>query len=214
MLELKIKAGSRYVAPHALREAIGTERALREIGDMIEYLMAELDMIEGDPELECNGDLEPDGDGQGDIAWIEWSGRAGRHHGPHETMAWRPWSGLMHEDDEEDDPSGQCDEDGVNTSVALLKADVGPGCEISDVDMAVDDRGCDEEGGEPLPILDWREDDQSISIEPDPGADRRIMAVYRDRIRQASYVRMESRWPGQPPVWRPAGEPLRALNTN
>ncbi len=41
-----------------------------------------------------------------------------------------------HEDDEEDDPSGQCDEDGVNTTPGTIynngRALHGPGCPISD----------------------------------------------------------------------------------
>ncbi len=45
---------------------------------------------------------------------------------------------------EEDDPSGQCDEDGINTHF-LGRWNEGPGCPISDPDCAVDDRGCDPE---------------------------------------------------------------------
>jgi len=46
-------------------------------------------------------------------------------------------------DAEEDDPAGQCDEDGVNTALALACGG-GPGCLISDPDMAVDDQACDD----------------------------------------------------------------------
>lgn len=171
MLELRIQTGKRrYVAPHALREAIGAERALREIGDMIEYLMAELDMIEGDPDVECNGDLEPDGDGMGDIAWVEWSSRAGRHHGAHETMAMLPDRGIMHEDDEEDDPTEDDDPR-----------------EQDDEDSAVDDANCDAEGGrEPIAALSWGLD-QSEPLAVDPHADSIIMTPHRDRIRANSY---------------------------
>jgi hypothetical protein len=40
-------------------------------------------------------------------------------------------------DREEDDPSGQCDEDGVNTAFSFIRYTVGafgPGCPISDDD--------------------------------------------------------------------------------
>lgn len=37
-------------------------------------------------------------------------------------------------DAEEDDPSGQCDEDGINTSLVALQLRPGPGCPISDSD--------------------------------------------------------------------------------
>lgn len=43
-------------------------------------------------------------------------------------------------DDEEDDPSGQCDEDGVNTDLSAA-SDGGPGCRISDPDHGLDERG-------------------------------------------------------------------------
>ena len=47
------------------------------------------------------------------------------------------------EDAEDDDPCGQCDEDGINTD--LERACTGsPGCDISDPDYAVDDQRCDE----------------------------------------------------------------------
>jgi hypothetical protein len=39
---------------------------------------------------------------------------------------------LGHEDDEEDDPSGQCDEDGINTCERRATRSDGAGCPISD----------------------------------------------------------------------------------
>lgn len=48
-------------------------------------------------------------------------------------------------DVEEDDPAGQCDEDGINTSFARARHD-GPGCLISDGDRGADD------DGEPEPL--------------------------------------------------------------
>ena len=45
-------------------------------------------------------------------------------------------------DREDDDPSGQCDEDGLNTLLVLAGGD-GPGCTISDPDAEHD--GCEQE---------------------------------------------------------------------
>lgn len=47
---------------------------------------------------------------------------------------------------EEDDPSGQCDDDGINTDLSAQWA-CGAGCELSDPDSSVDDRGCDPDEG-------------------------------------------------------------------
>ncbi|MFT4055208.1 MAG: hypothetical protein QM681_11940 [Novosphingobium sp.] len=220
MLELKIKAGRRYVQPSDLASRFGAARALEELGDMIEYLIAQVDMIEGDPDEECNGDLEPDDDAKGDPSWPEWHTLSHKLSARGATpMGHTPWGGISHEDDEdddaaeEDDPSGQCDEDGVNTVLGALRGD-GPGCEISDPDQAVDDVGCDEEGGDMLPVLDWRAHDQTEPIVPSDTVDRRIMAVYRDRIRNLYYVKRESIYPGQPPAWHRASTPLDAINLN
>ena len=47
------------------------------------------------------------------------------------------------EDAEDDDPCGQCDEDGINTDFERVGSG-SPGCNISDPDYAVDDKPCDE----------------------------------------------------------------------
>lgn len=57
-------------------------------------------------------------------------------------------SAKMDDDAEEDDPSGQCDEDGINTYGDLVMYGVryaGPGCAISDPDYGVDDTNHDRE---------------------------------------------------------------------
>lgn len=46
---------------------------------------------------------------------------------------------MRHEDDEEDDPSGQCDEDGINTALFVRLA-TAPDCVISDSDIEHDGR--------------------------------------------------------------------------
>jgi len=82
-------------------------------------------------------DCEPGGDEQ-DIAWTEWHGRGRRRQrsAPHETVG-----SIASEDDEEDDASGQCDEDGINTAFDAICYTVGgwgAGCPISDPDAEHD----------------------------------------------------------------------------
>ena len=102
-----------------------------------------LDTLDGDTDQEDENDLEPDDDAKGDPAWIEWHTR-GRHKTGRfnsERIARDCHGSMLHEDAEdddpreEDDPSGQCDEDEVNTAFALVRYTVGgsgPGCPISD----------------------------------------------------------------------------------
>jgi hypothetical protein len=66
------------------------------------------DGMPGDP-----ADHEPGGDEES-AAWIEWhTMRGSQKCGPNLTAG--------HEDDEEDDPAGQCDEDGINTCLDVLQ---------------------------------------------------------------------------------------------
>lgn len=103
-----------------------------EIADAIEVMVDILDALGGDPDSEDNADLEPAGDGE-DWAWSEWHTRnsvglqAGVEAPAFETCG-------TSEDDEDDDPAGQCDEDGVNTELDRL-AGHGPGCMIADEDF-------------------------------------------------------------------------------
>lgn len=86
----------------------------------------------GDPE-----DGEAVGD-EGDFAWSEWHHRnatgrqAGVEANPLENCG-------RSEDDEDDDPAGQMDEDGINTGQAVFClhgiAQTGPGCILSDDDV-------------------------------------------------------------------------------
>ena len=219
MLEFKIKTGPRrYVAPHDLRKAVGDERALLEIGYMIEYLMAELDMIDGDPDLECNGDAELSGDEHGDPSWPEWQSLPGatRRLGGLTPKSLDLMRGTVHEDDEDDDPAEEDDdsgdianEDGPEGWRPHQQSGFGPGCPIAD-----SDRDGDSAGHDPLPILDWREEDQDHVILPDPGADQRIMAPHRDRIRAKSYVALPSPLKGGAPIWRKFGIRPSASNLN
>ncbi len=93
-------------------------------------------VVDGGPGDPVDG--EPDEDAQGDQAWIEW-------HALQPSRRFGPSAPAGHEDDEEDDPSGQSNEDGVNTGGPPKFGWGGPdaaGCPISDPDgcQAGDDR--------------------------------------------------------------------------
>lgn len=118
------------------------------IGLAVDALIARLDMADGDPDLEDGGDMEPDQE-RGDPSWPEWHTRGARKLAALRDHAYEPihrmgTPNVVHEDDEEDDPSGQCDEDGINTAfdnVRYQQGSNGPGCIISDPDKGADDDG-------------------------------------------------------------------------
>lgn len=103
------------------------------VANLSAMLVDRIDAAEPDPDLEDNGDSEPSGD-ERDISAPEWHTRHHRHRKAGYEMA-ATGGGLfgMSEDDEEDDPAGQCDEDGVNTTLHVLH-DRRTGCIISDDD--------------------------------------------------------------------------------
>lgn len=108
-----------------------------EIAHVAEIAIDRLDMLDGDPDMEPNGDDEPlsaNGDGD-DGAWIEWHQmRASQKRGPNILPSYN-------EDDEDDDPAGQSDEDGQNTMFDVCR-DNGAGCPIADPG------GCQHDGRE------------------------------------------------------------------
>lgn len=111
---------------HNLAAALLERHSAQEIADAIEVLIDVLDALGGDPDLEDNNDREAsDGDDK-DFSWPK-SGAEVRND----------MLGVYgrSEDDEDDDPAGQCDEDGVNTAFQVL-AQEGAGCVISDEDFA------------------------------------------------------------------------------
>lgn len=107
-----------------------------------------------DPDYEDGTDLEDDfaltpraelsGEGvpgcpvsdAADPSWTEWQTRGRRKL---RLDQFEPADTMRHEDDEEDDPSGQCDEDGINTALFVKHATT-PGCTISDSDLEHDGR--------------------------------------------------------------------------
>ncbi|WP_156360090.1 hypothetical protein [Sphingomonas sp. Leaf10] len=73
---------------------VGRMVAYGEIGAQVDALIAMLDDMAGDPDLEDNGDHEGSNGDDQDVSWVEWQGRA--------TPPMRPeW--RHNEDDEEDD---------------------------------------------------------------------------------------------------------------
>ena len=71
MLELRILNGAQALPLFDLPAVLGRRRAAREVGDQIEALIAFMDELGGDPDLEDGGDMEPDGTDLGDQAWPE-----------------------------------------------------------------------------------------------------------------------------------------------
>lgn len=137
MLELKIKTGRKHIPIFDLPAALGRAQACREIGDQVDALIAFLDDLGGDPDLEdseagmsnidaCgrlldasiiglihDEDLEPDADAQGDQSWIEWHTRGSRKTDRGAEPLGRNIDGqLLTEDDEDDDPAEQDDHEG------------------------------------------------------------------------------------------------------
>lgn len=132
--------------PQTLAMALLQRHSAKEIADAIEVLIDVLDALGGDPDLEDNGDTEPNGD-ERDISAPEWHTRHFRHQKAGYEMA-HTGNGIFGatEDDEDDDPAGQCDEDGINTALHVLTGR-GAGCIIADVD-------CDEGGKFPTYGID------------------------------------------------------------
>lgn len=86
----------------------------KEIEHLTQALIDRLDMMDGDPDLEDNGDREGSDGDCGDIAWFEWDqrealGQLSEHELPVATHAYQ-WH-AMTEDDEDDDPAGGNTED-------------------------------------------------------------------------------------------------------
>lgn len=89
-----------------------------EIASAIEVLIDLQNLMEGDPDAETEG-LEDD----------FTPTREGVDYGPGCPLA---DPAEVDDEAEEDDPSGQCDEDGVNTAFEGLRSHAGPGCPIGD----------------------------------------------------------------------------------
>lgn len=118
---MKHSAGEPYSPPHDLRSILGTKRAYQELGHQVDFMIALLDEMAGDPDLEdSDGDLAVDDSPCDDIgmdveaAYPEWhtlpaaDRRAGRNYGRAlESSGWQ----LPMEDDEDSDPKEDDDSD-------------------------------------------------------------------------------------------------------
>lgn len=104
MLDLQIIASGKPVTLFDLPAVLGRRHAAREIGDAIDTMIAFMDDLGGDPDLEGDlSDFESDDDAKGDPSWPEWHTR-GRHkqQGEHEPIRdTKGWTAL--EDDEDGD---------------------------------------------------------------------------------------------------------------
>jgi hypothetical protein len=108
----------------------------QELEGFIAIAIDLLDTLSGDTDVELNGDeQDSDGDENGDPAYIEWHSRHGRKTDRFgaERLARDHYGNTLREDDEDDDPAGQCDEDGINTALEIRRGS-GAGCTISDSD--------------------------------------------------------------------------------
>ncbi|MBB4857220.1 hypothetical protein HNO88_000527 [Novosphingobium chloroacetimidivorans] len=214
MLEMKIKtSGRRYVGPGELRHRLGAERAREELGEMIEYLIQQVDIMEGDPDLEDGGDTELSGDEHGDPSWCEWHAlpASTRRTGKLNSKPLDVWRGVILEDEEEDDApeeddhSGQCTEDEISSGLGHWGFGVGaqgaPGCAISDPDTEHDTMhggGSAEFGQERwLEVSPYYQlaETEIPAPEGDLG-DRAIMRRTLKRIREERCQRVKSAWGG------------------
>ncbi len=140
MLELRIISGAQTMPIFDLPAALGRSKAAREIGDTIEGLMAFLDDLSGDADFEDGGDDEPDGTGDGDVAWIERVDQSAHPKPIAREFAGRWGASIVQEDDEDngDATDGNPSEDEFMTHRFGVS---GPGCPISDPDKGAEDEG-------------------------------------------------------------------------
>lgn len=140
-------------------------------------------------------DVEPDGDDCGDCAWSEWDRRhaTGKRAGV-EAVAMENCGRT--EDDEDDDPSGVCDEDGINTEFAATRSRA-PGCSISDPDHGQDDLGEEQREEQAFPAYGV---DQTQPLEPEMANNRAIAEPFLDRVRRERCQPYTNVWGER--VWR------------
>jgi hypothetical protein len=120
MLELKVRAGRRSVAPEALPALLGAQRAYYELGDMVEALIAQMDALEGDPDLEPEEDRCEAGD---DMVAAGPIVDTGRDLGPGDECD-------CEDNGDETDGNGAEDEE----CGYFRHYGTGPGCVVSDPD--------------------------------------------------------------------------------
>ncbi|MFZ2996271.1 hypothetical protein [Sphingobium sp.] len=154
MLQMKIKAGRRTVVPGDLPSILGAQRAYREIGDMVDALIAQMDMLAGDCEMEDGDDdhcaagddtgsalrvtqhHDPRDDDDCETSYAEWHTLhpSRRSAGAIDGRMLNEWE-AGHDDDEDDGTlEGNGDEQDGNMAEDdfMLHAGSGPGCDLSD----------------------------------------------------------------------------------
>lgn len=72
MLQMKIKTGRRSVVPGDLPSILGARRAYRELGDLVEALITQMDMMAGDCDAE-DEDADTGADDAGEIEHLTWA---------------------------------------------------------------------------------------------------------------------------------------------
>lgn len=142
MLQLKIKAGRKHIPIFDLPAALGRRAAYEELVDQVDALIAFMDDLQGDVDLEDGNDDEPDTDAMGDQSWPEWhtlplqQRRTGNTRGKALPECW--FTPL--EDDEDSDPA----EDG-DSDYCLAGEDRITGGSVADPDLFRVSRGVGDE---------------------------------------------------------------------
>jgi hypothetical protein len=107
MLELRILNGAQALPLFDLPALMGRKLAAKEVGDQIESLIAFMDSLGGDPDLEDGGDDEPCGDAN-DLSYPEWHTRSRKTTSAGYEMS---ETAYTTEDDEDSDPAEDDDDD-------------------------------------------------------------------------------------------------------
>lgn len=133
---MPLLSGGPSSLPYSLLSRLIVRLPRHALEDLAQFLIDRIDAIDGDPDFEDNNDREASDGDDTDVAWPEWDQRMPndmKSDFERPTLAAGGVCHAMTEDDEEDDPSGQCDEDGINTALHVL-AGRGAGCLLSDED--------------------------------------------------------------------------------
>jgi hypothetical protein len=138
MLQLRIQHGRRRLPVYDLPTVLGRRGAYQELGDQIDALLAFMDDLQGDVDLEDSEaglsniderghllpgsyvplgqdeDREPDDDAKGDQSWLEWHTRGRRKvdSAGAEPLGRNRYGERLTEDDEDCDPAEEDDDSG------------------------------------------------------------------------------------------------------
>jgi hypothetical protein len=124
---LRILNGAQALPLFDLPSLLGRKRAAKEVGDQIESLIAFMDSLGGDPDLEDGGDDEPCGDAN-DLSYPEWHTRSRKTTSAGYEMS---ETAYTTEDDEDSDPAEDDGEDCCRAGDDNPVAGVSPGYDLS-----------------------------------------------------------------------------------